>query len=153
MLAAMSSLRTSLLVASLAFVGAAVACSESTPTSSGGPSTAKTDAGGEDAGPDPESDASSATAVTVRAEDYDQECTSADQCAAVFSGNACAPCQCPNDAVAKTVAADYAAALESAASSCGDRGDVACAPCEPGEAVCDPGTKRCAFRGGVADGG
>lgn len=153
MLTAMSFSRTSLLLSAIAAAAVVIACSESSTTPTGQTSTSKTDAGDDDAGPDPESDASSATTVTVRAEDYDQECTTADQCVAVFSGNACAPCQCPNDAVAKAVSGDYAKALATAKSSCGDRGDVACAPCEPADAVCDPGTKRCALRLGVADGG
>jgi hypothetical protein len=72
----------------------------------------------------------------------------------VFQGSVCAVCQCPNSAIAKTDAPKYQSDLSARRADCPPQGDIACSPCPPTEAVCDPGTNRCAQGvASVKDGG
>ena len=102
-----------------------------------------------DAGADASSSSSSSsssgsggTNAQIRASDFDQSCTTAADCAAVFEGPICKPCPCENAAIAKKDAEKYASTK--AGADCPPQGDVACAPCVPPILECTAG--KCALR-------
>ncbi len=76
--------------------------------------------------------------VFIVATDYDQSCTTPDDCVAIIEGNACGTCACATKAIAASAKAEYDADVEAAV--CGNQGDVLCAPCEQFEVACNAGT-------------
>ncbi len=93
------------------------------------------------------------TSAIVRATDFSQSCTVASDCVAVYSGDQCAPCQCPNAAIATSQASSYASKSTQAKASCGDTGNISCgAPCPATTTLCAGG--KCSIAIGIAaDGG
>jgi hypothetical protein len=89
------------------------------------------------------SSGSSGTNAQIRASDFDQSCTTAADCAAVFEGPICKPCPCENAAIAKKDAEKYAS-TKAGADCPPQEGDVACAPCLPPIMACNAG--KCALR-------
>jgi hypothetical protein len=67
---------------------------------------------------------------------YSTSCSGTNECRLVTVGDLCAPCHCPNAAIA-VAASTYDADYRAAASQCRPtNGTVACAPCPPAAAFC-----------------
>lgn len=73
---------------------------------------------------------------------YDQSCAQAADCTVVFSGDACAVCQCANDAIHSASLGAWNTERSRAQQWCGERPAIACAPCPPMNAACVSG--KCA---------
>lgn len=97
---------------------------------------------GQDGGVTDAADASDAATV-VDSSGYDHACTADSQCVAVFGGNICAVCSCPNDAINRSALAGFNAAVSAALNACGPRPAIACAACEDKPVACVAG--RCAI--------
>ena len=91
--------------------------------------------------------------VMLRASDYDQDCEVDSDCVAVFEGEGCTACRCPNAAISTQDATKYATDVQNAAKDCPARGDVACASCQNVSPGCNPDTKKCALGVTSSDGG
>ncbi len=91
--------------------------------------------------------------VILRAGDYDQDCEVDTDCVAIFEGNACTSCACPNAAIASKDASKYSGDRTDAAKDCPDPGDVACTPCESPRVGCNPNTKKCGIGVSSSDAG
>lgn len=87
------------------------------------------------------SSGSSGTNAQIRASDFDQSCTAATDCVAVFEGQICSPCGCPNAAIAKKDLQEYASTR--AAANC-PQTDIACDACAAPAVDCAAG--KCAIR-------
>jgi hypothetical protein len=75
---------------------------------------------------------------TVQASEFSQACVESTDCLAIYEGNVCDPCKCPNAAIAKAAASDYAEKFRGA--ECPTT-DVACAAdCAEATPVCAQGT-------------
>jgi hypothetical protein len=69
---------------------------------------------------------------------YATSCSVDTDCRLARGGNLCAPCGCPDGAIAVKDTAKYEADFRARASTCeGDRSGIACAACAPVKAVCD----------------
>lgn len=68
---------------------------------------------------------------------YSRECATDDDCAIAKIGSVCAPCTCPNTAIAKSALPAYEADYRAATSQC-PRSDVQvkCGGCEDHKAIC-----------------
>ena len=73
----------------------------------------------------------------VNARDYGQACEVPEDCTAIYEGEVCAVCACPNAAIAATDEAAYTADRE--ATNCGITADILCAACAPIELDCVEG--------------
>jgi hypothetical protein len=84
------------------------------------------------------SGASGGSNQTVKASDFSQACVESTDCIAIYDGNVCDACKCPNAAIAKDAASDYATKFQGA--GCPTT-DVACAAdCAEATPVCAQGT-------------
>lgn len=79
--------------------------------------------------------------TTLRAENYDASCTSDNGCVAVFEGDACAVCGCPNAAISQGEAARYAGDAARLVELCGPLPAAACGACLEPTVACVQG--RC----------
>lgn len=70
---------------------------------------------------------------------YDQSCTQAADCTVVYSGDVCAVCTCPNDAIAASSLSAWNTELARAKQWCGPIPAIACAPCPIVMASCVAG--------------
>lgn len=70
---------------------------------------------------------------------YSRACGVAADCVGVFFGDQCAPCGCPNDAIATGAKITYDADRSAAISFCGPRPAIACAPCQDVQPTCTAG--------------
>ena len=100
-------------------------------SSSGGSSTSSSSGG-----------SSSGGGGEIRASDFDQSCTGDQDCVAIYQGNACTPCACPNAAIA---VADRQAYNDTRASfQCPQNEDIVCDACSAPLVACTAGT--CAIK-------
>lgn len=76
----------------------------------------------------------------IRTTSYDRKCVSDTDCVAVYSGEVCNTCRCPNAAVSQKDADRYKKDLESILKACGTRAKVDCEPCNPTTGLCLGGT-------------
>jgi hypothetical protein len=78
--------------------------------------------------------------VVLRADAYSTSCADAVDCVPVYLGSTCAPCRCPNGAIAQSDQAKYAADLEAAGPAPGMCGCPAYPPliCPGGKCVLPP---------------
>jgi hypothetical protein len=112
-----------------------VACSGE--SSDGIPGGGPPDGGSADGGVD-------AATLVVVATDFDQSCTTANDCVAVYTGNACALCTCQNEAISKTSLAAYDAKWNELVAACGQRPGIGCeADCVSPALACTEG--KCAL--------
>jgi hypothetical protein len=73
---------------------------------------------------------------------YSTSCSVDTDCETATVGNLCAPCKCPNAAIATSDSAKYKADYRAGTSQCRGTNDlIACAACAPSKATCvvDPG--------------
>jgi len=132
-------------------VGCLVACSggSTTPGVGGGD-------GGVGGGDGSTSDSSTSDGGTIvepiAAKDFDQSCTTKDDCELVTEGDVCAICSCPNAAIAKKDADAYNAKRTELSQACGPRPAIGCGvDCAQALVSCSPAGK-CVV-GGPGDGG
>lgn len=78
-------------------------------------------------------------ATVMDASRYDQTCTQAADCAAVYSGDICAPCGCPNDAINSGSLSAWDTEAARARKWCGPIPAIACGPCQPMVTACVSG--------------
>lgn len=102
-------------------------------------------------GPSASGGSSGATSAIIRASSFDKSCNVASDCIAIYEGNVCSPCACPNAAIASSQQGAYAAQASQLRATCGAVGDVACGPCSSTTTVC--AGNRCAVAIGIADAG
>jgi len=69
---------------------------------------------------------------------YDRTCTQASDCAAVYSGDVCAACTCPNDAIRSDGLTAWEAEAARARKACGRTPPVAC-DCQEAMTACESG--------------
>jgi hypothetical protein len=108
-----------------ALVGlAAAACggSTSSPGSSGGTSSGDGGDGGAPGSPN-----GGSGHAPIATSDFDRSCTDDSDCEVVTEGDVCALCSCPNAAIAKSAADDYAAKRQELAATCPPRPGIGCA--------------------------
>ncbi len=91
-------------------------------------------------------DAAPAAPADLKASDYSQSCDLASDCSPVYQGQVCAPCPCPNSAIAMKDLAKHQADFSARKSSCGLNPPVACAACQTSTATCE--NKKCVFTPG-----
>ena len=82
--------------------------------------------------------------TTVSAASYPQACELDGDCAAVFQGDVCTPCGCPNAGILSTALSQYTADVAAMKMQCGPMPAVACKPCTPVRGLCI--NKACATR-------
>ncbi len=70
---------------------------------------------------------------------YKTECAAPADCAAVFFGDQCRVCACPNGAISSSDKVQYEADRSAAIATCGPRAAVACGPCEDRVLTCTAG--------------
>lgn len=70
---------------------------------------------------------------------YSQACTAATDCAAVFTGDTCAVCVCPNAAVSRQDLARYTADADALRVRCGPRPEARCGACMMRDVQCANG--------------
>ncbi len=85
----------------------------------------------------------------VDAAKYRQSCTGSGDCTAVFSGDQCSICLCPNAGINNADADAFHRAATEAVKHCGPRPAIACAGCPDIVDVCLAG--KCAVQ--LTDGG
>ena len=80
---------------------------------------------------------------SIDAKNYKKTCTTDATCAAIFSGDTCANCQCSNAAISSSEAARYASDWSTLHAGCPTSfqpNAAICAPCENRPAVCIDGS-------------
>lgn len=80
----------------------------------------------------------------VAASHYDQACSLDGDCTAVFQGDVCTPCTCPNAGITAASRAKYEADVARLKAQCGPTPAVACAACTPTRGLCI--NKTCSTR-------
>ncbi len=81
----------------------------------------------------------------INAADYDQSCTTSEDCTAAVTGDTCAYCNCPNDAVASSAKSKYDADYEALHALCPKQTiGVSCAACAPVATICQ--AKKCVLQ-------
>ena len=76
------------------------------------------------------------SSTTIDTSGYDTACNNDGDCAAVFQGDACTPCLCPNAGVASDAAAKYASDLAALRAKCGPMPAIGCEACAPQVGLC-----------------
>lgn len=76
---------------------------------------------------------------TIDGKKYKTECAAPADCAAVFFGDQCGVCACPNAAISSSEKVLYDADRSAAIATCGPRAAVACGPCEDRVLTCTAG--------------
>jgi hypothetical protein len=109
-------MKTWKVLASGAAVAALLACTSGSTLDTNGDG-GSSDGGGSDGG----------GSTTIDIKDLDKTCTVTTDCVAVFTGDACAICQCANDVIAKKNQTAFDAKVRAAEASCGPRPAIACA--------------------------
>ncbi len=74
--------------------------------------------------------------TTIATTGYDRACAIDSDCAAVFQGEACAVCICPNAAVNQGQLTRYQSDLAALRTKCGPMPAIACGPCSPVIGLC-----------------
>ena len=74
--------------------------------------------------------------VTISASEFDRSCEEDGDCVAVFEGNVCESCTCPNTAIAMKDAQTYASKAAEAIKSCSGKRDEECAGCASTSVKC-----------------
>jgi hypothetical protein len=69
---------------------------------------------------------------------YDRTCTQASDCAAVYSGDVCAACTCPNDAINAGSLPAWEAEAARARKACGGTPLISC-DCQQTMTACESG--------------
>ena len=82
------------------------------------------------------------TSISVTS--YGQACENDGECTAVFQGDVCTPCLCPNAGILTTALSTYTADVAKLRMQCGPIAEVACKPCSPMRGLCI--NKACATR-------
>jgi len=77
--------------------------------------------------------------TVLDASTYDQSCTQASDCVLVVSGDVCAVCTCPNDAINAGSLSAWNTEKSRAEQWCGPRPAVACGPCQAMTTSCVSG--------------
>jgi hypothetical protein len=77
------------------------------------------------------------TLLDVKA--YSQACSAPADCVPVKVGDVCAPCGCPNTAIAASDKARYDKDADIGRSFCGPVAAIACAPCRDAVLTCTNG--------------
>ncbi len=77
--------------------------------------------------------------TTLEPQDYVKTCTWDTDCLAVFFGDVCGNCNCPNGAIAADNRYIYEADQTGAERSCGPRQAIGCAECQVVEVACNDG--------------
>lgn len=72
----------------------------------------------------------------IDGESYSRACTANADCVAVFFGNQCDPCGCPNTTIATQDEVTYHADRSAALAACGPRPEIACGPCQDRRPFC-----------------
>lgn len=67
--------------------------------------------------------------TVIDAARYSRACAQPSDCSAVFAGDACAVCACPNTAISASAKASYDADVAALKKLCGPQPAIACAPC------------------------
>jgi hypothetical protein len=70
---------------------------------------------------------------------YKTSCSTVSDCAAVYFGDQCSMCACPNGAISVSQKVLYEADRSAALATCGARPAVACAACETRALTCESG--------------
>ena len=138
-------------------VGCLVACSGSTITPGSSASSGGVGADGGEGGDGGASDSSTSDGgpivEPIAAKDFDQSCTTKDDCVLVTEGDVCAICSCPNAAIAKKDADAYNAKRSELSQACGPRPAIGCGvDCIQTSVSCSSAGK-CVVVDGPGDGG
>lgn len=70
---------------------------------------------------------------------YSKACATAADCVPAKLGDQCAPCGCPNTAIAKSEQARYETDRTAAQNGCGPIAAIACGPCQEAVLTCTSG--------------
>ncbi|MBX3226731.1 MAG: hypothetical protein KIT84_39075 [Labilithrix sp.] len=76
------------------------------------------------------------SASSIEPKVYEASCEKDVDCMSIVAGDLCAPCVCPNGAIAVSDGARYASDARAAYSQC-ESFDAVCGPCPPQRAVCN----------------
>jgi hypothetical protein len=83
--------------------------------------------------------------VMMSVADFDVSCEVDDDCTAVFQGNSCEACFCPNAAINRKDIEEYTSEFAKNRSDC-QLGSVDCAECARPSVACNANTKKCGIR-------
>jgi len=81
-----------------------------------------------------------ACSTSIDAKNYQRSCSADGDCAAVYSGDTCALCPCPNAAIATTELTRYQSDAQSLHGRCHSNAQADCVPCQAVTAFCLDGT-------------
>lgn len=96
------------------------------------------------------SSSSGGAGTQVHASDFDQTCKVASDCAAIYEGEVCTPCPCPNAAIATSQASSYQSKVTSIRATCGPMPGIAC-QCAARVPAC--AGSKCGVNVGIVDAG